>query len=237
MWKMCWILKWICMYSILFMFVRVDGIKSSFEIEIQFGHSKCFEEYLPPEIHVEGSYQVKRKDGSDMSLNLRIMPSYSSVPLVTKAELSSGSFSFQTLPVRPKTMKLAKLHGAPPLDPYKICVFHRIRQDELATPNTRRFVWVQIEWGADIVEFPPSAARWSENQRAIARIEAILADTVEELDHMHARERYLSNVTELINSQVWYFSVLSCIVLILTGFYQRWYLRRLFRSREMVYVL
>lgn len=100
----------------------------------------------------------------------------------------------------------------------------------------RRHVELDVDIGADALDW--SAIQKSEKlapmEADLRRAEGLMAEVVAELEYLRAREARLRDTNESTNDRVKGFALLSLAVLLGTGAWQVFYLRRFFQRKHLI---
>ncbi|KAI8448603.1 endoplasmic reticulum vesicle protein 25 [Phakopsora pachyrhizi] len=106
----------------------------------------------------------------------------------------------------------------------------------LAHPPQKRSVDLDIDIGADAVVYNAIAKAESLSglEVEMRKLEGIVHEIVQELNYLKLREAKMRDTNESTNSRVKNFTILTVTVLISSGVWQIWYLRKFFRSKHLI---
>lgn len=106
----------------------------------------------------------------------------------------------------------------------------------LARPPQKRSIDFDVDIGADAVDYNAIAKAESLSglEVEMRKLEGIVQEIVEELNYLKRREAKMRDTNESTNSRVKNFALLTATVLISSGIWQIWYLRRFFKSKHLI---
>ncbi|KAG0144228.1 hypothetical protein CROQUDRAFT_47594, partial [Cronartium quercuum f. sp. fusiforme G11] len=99
-----------------------------------------------------------------------------------------------------------------------------------------RSIDLDVDIGADAVDYNAIAKAESLSglEVKMRKLEGIIKEIVEELDHLKRREAKMRDTNESTNNRINHFAFLTVSVLFSSGVWQIWYLRRFFRCKNLI---
>ncbi|POV98403.1 hypothetical protein PSHT_14029 [Puccinia striiformis] len=106
----------------------------------------------------------------------------------------------------------------------------------LARPSQKRSIDFDVDIGADAVDYNAIAKAESLSglEVEMRKLEGIVQEIVEELNYLKRREAKMRDTNESTNGRVKNFAILTVTVLISSGIWQIWYLRKFFKSKHLI---
>ncbi|EFP76965.1 vesicle coat component [Puccinia graminis f. sp. tritici] len=105
-----------------------------------------------------------------------------------------------------------------------------------ARPPQKRSIDFDVDIGADAVDYNAIAKAESLSglEVEMRKLEGIVQEIVEELNYLKRREAKMRDTNESTNARVKNFAILTVTVLISSGIWQIWYLRKFFKSKHLI---
>jgi hypothetical protein len=120
---------------------------------------------------------------------------------------------------------------------YETCFVNYLDVTLQQRPEYQRSVTFEMDYST---EFDTSTAVLIKEKHLkpieaeLMSLEGIMDDLVNEMEHLKQREAEMRDTNESTNSRVQVFSLVSIFVLISSGVWQVWYLRKFFEAKKIL---
>ncbi|GJJ76256.1 p24 family protein delta-1 [Entomortierella parvispora] len=105
-------------------------------------------------------------------------------------------------------------------------------------PDSRysRVVDIDFEIGSETIDYEKLAEteKLKPMELALRKLEDMVKDILENMEHLQAREERMRNTNESTNARVQWFSTMTMFVLIALGAWQIMYLKQFFRKKRLI---
>ncbi|CAO3572510.1 unnamed protein product [Mortierella alpina] len=103
-------------------------------------------------------------------------------------------------------------------------------------PRYVRVVDIDFEIGSETFDYAKiaEAEKLKPLEVELRKLEDMVKDILEDMEHLQAREERMRNTNESTNARVQWFSTLTMCVLIALGLWQIFYLKRFFRKKRLI---
>lgn len=130
------------------------------------------------------------------------------------------------------------LYGAEE-DNYQVCIEHQDHPDAIHDHGTKRLVSFRLDHDGS---YDPTGGRTSAAKgkdvdgvvRALQDMHHTLLSMKNQLDTLHWREKRLAKANEGTNERVAWYSSVGFLVLLATGAYQSFYMKRYLKSKKIL---
>ncbi|KAA8497938.1 Transmembrane protein Tmp21 [Porphyridium purpureum] len=214
------------------------------------GTERCFTETFSDHSTVMGEYLVATGKGH-MSVDLEIMDDSGGV-IFTKKDVDHGKFEFQT-----HSRRDGRGHRGHMRDPddnpymddfyyyddeelwaapkYRLCVKSPEAEDADDKAASRR-VSLKILTGSVAKDYDSLAKEehLSELEVTLRAMNDEVSDLVKDLEHVRSREDSLRAINEKTSKLVVTFSVVSCLVMLVVGAYQVFFMKNYLKARKLL---
>ncbi|KAJ1657758.1 vesicle coat component [Dispira simplex] len=117
-----------------------------------------------------------------------------------------------------------------------VVCFRNILEGNMGADGRSRPVTFSMDVGASSVDYRTVMAneKLKPLEAELAKLEKYLEEVDDQLNYMRRRERKLRNTNESTNERVKFLGVLSLLVLVGSGLWQIFYLRRFFQQKKLM---
>lgn len=118
---------------------------------------------------------------------------------------------------------------------YSFCFINVLAPGYSANPSLKREITLNVDHGPDLFdETRATDTKIKPLERELIRLESVMGSIVKELDNIVKTEHSLRDVNESTNDRVKWFSIFVVLVLIVSGIWQLFYLKRFFKSKKLI---
>lgn len=183
------------------------------------GTEKCFLLDLPASTVVIGNYNlldVPPADRPDQGVNLRVLDD-KFTQMLTRLVRGSGKFSFTS-------QSFGK---------HRVCVA-ATSTSWFGTPRKLRFE-LKLDNSRDEVshEHLASKEQLGHLEEIVNNLNERLTEVIKQQEYSREKEALFKDESEDINSRIMFFTIFQTIIILVSGFWQIWSLRRFFISRKI----
>ncbi|OMJ78565.1 hypothetical protein SteCoe_21588 [Stentor coeruleus] len=201
---------------IIFLISFVQGIHF-YLIE---GTERCFVLDLPESTVVLGNYNlldIPPADKLDQGVNLKVLDE-KSTQILTRLVRGQGKFSFTS-------------QG---FGKHKICVA-ATSTSWFGTPRKLRFELKMDNTKEDVShEHLASKEQLGHLEEIVNNVNERLSDIIKQQEYSREKEALFKDESEDINSRIMFFTIFQTIIILVSGLWQIWSLRRFFISRKLI---
>ena len=194
-------------------------------LEVDYGSRKCIYEDFPPNTQVTGEFHVSGGHG-EMDLDLFVTDPRG-VVFYNKQNLQSQQYSFRTGHYPQHTTQT-----------FKFCVVHQIHHQASRASRVKRQVSFTIETkrqkGATRSSQVATGKQLETASERFSDIEVELDILLGDLDEMREHEQVISEIGTRTTKTILFYSLLSIVVTLLTGFLNHYYLRFFFKQKKLM---
>lgn len=183
------------------------------------GSEKCFILDLPASTVVVGNYNlldVPPAENPDQGVNLRVLDD-KYTQILTRLVRGSGKFSFTS-----------QTFGK-----HRVCVA-ATSTSWFGTPRKLRFE-LKMDNSRDEInhEHLASKEQLGHLEEIVNNLNERLGEVIKQQEYSREKEAMFKDESEDINSRIMFFTIFQTIIILVSGFWQIWSLRRFFLSRKI----